>query len=67
MNTEDLQNRKVAIEQRFDELLKVKSNADDEMKRLQGEYRLLTELLPPDAPVKPKRIRKVPVQTDATN
>lgn len=57
MSKEDLLQKKVAIEQRFEELVKTKSEADDEMKRLQGEHRLLVELINGDD--KPKRIRKV--------
>jgi hypothetical protein len=58
MSKEDLLQKKVVIEQRFDELTKTKSEAEDEMKRLQGEYRLVVELIN-TSDDKPKRLRKV--------
>lgn len=66
MQKESLEQRKTAIQSRFDELSKQKTDIDDEMKRLQGEFRLVEDLLKeptPQAP-KPKRIRKV-VEVDA--
>lgn len=68
MDSDTLLRRKVAIEQRFTELQKTRDEADDEMKRLQGEHRLVLDLLDsaPVAEEKPKRIRKA-VEADATD
>ncbi len=60
MNQEALLRRKAAIETRFEELSKNKETVDTEMKRLQGEHRLVSELLAETSPVeKNKRLRKV--------
>lgn len=62
---------KAAIQQQFDKLNESKSDIEDEMKRLQGEYRLLEQMLgegvtlPAPSEEKPKRLRKV--EEDATN
>lgn len=60
MDRDTLLRRKSAIEERFNELAKTKSDSEAEMNRLEGEHRLVLDLLN-DVPVieKPKRIRKV--------
>lgn len=64
MGTEDLEQRKAAIEDRFNDLANSKTEIETEMTRLQGEHRLVVDLLTPTIPIldeaKPvKRIRKV--------
>jgi hypothetical protein len=64
MDKDTLLRRKETIEQQF-------NNLQDEIKRIQGEYRLVNDLLAaleqPAEEKKPKRIRKVEVQEDAEN
>lgn len=45
MSKDNLQDRKVAIEQRFNELAKIKADTEAEMRRLEGEHRLVIDLL----------------------
>lgn len=67
MDKDSLQKRLQDIEQRFYELATQKTGLDDEMKRLQGEYRLLSDLLNVSNVTKPKRLRKVVEEDAATN
>lgn len=61
MSKDDLENRKAAIQVRFDELANTKVNVEDEMRRLEGEHRLIVELLEAVEPGgdNNKRMRKV--------
>lgn len=68
MNKDLLLRRKAEIEQRYDELARNKADTEDEMKRLQGEHRLVSDLLKdaPSEPEKPKRLKEDEVE-DAEN
>jgi predicted metal-dependent hydrolase len=52
MSEESLQERKAAIEKRY-------ADIEAEMRRLEGEHRLILDLLQHPVQEKPKRIRKV--------
>lgn len=74
MSKEDLEQKKLAIQGRFDELSKFKTDTEDEMKRLQGQFALVEELLAPAPPAEnvdqadpapSKRLRKIEVTQDA--
>lgn len=75
MSNDNLLQKKTAIEQRFEYTTKLRQERqtelqelDDELKRLQGEYRLIEELAKTatPAPTTPKtRLRKMPVEPDA--
>jgi hypothetical protein len=70
MDKETLLHRKTDVEQRFKELTANKVTIDEELARLQGEHRLLVDLLKDaeESPIeKPKRLRKVTVTEDATS
>lgn len=45
MNVEDLQNKQKDVENHFNELSQQKANIDTEMRRLEGEHRLYTNLI----------------------
>lgn len=45
MNTQELLDRKKAIEDNFNALVNQKSEVDSELNRLQGEYRVVNDLL----------------------
>lgn len=67
---EALVRRKAEVEQRYNDLSQNVANDNDEMKRLEGEFRLLSALLndfPPVVEDKPTRIRKAKVQEDAAD
>lgn len=72
MSKEELQDRKAVLTERFDKLTQQRQEIEDELKRLQGEYRLAEELLQVELSKfnasntdeeQPKRLRKV--ATDA--
>lgn len=60
-----LEKKKTVIEERFNELVSNKTQIEEELHRLQGEHRLITELMSSDLRP-PKRLKKVSDE-DATN
>lgn len=50
MNIETLQAKQLAIETNFNELTKQKQDIDTELVKLQGEYRVITELIEANKP-----------------
>lgn len=68
MDKEQLEQKRADLEKRFNELDEQKLVIEQEQHRLQGEYRLLNELLPTlDGVEKPKRIRKAKDEENATS
>lgn len=66
MNKDMLEDKKVQIEAAFKDLALKKSEIEEEMARLQGEHRLVIELLEQEDSIElPKRLRKV--KEDAPN
>lgn len=61
MNKESLIERREAVKQRFDTLESQHNNIGTEMSRLQGEYRVLTELI--DQSSESKEAESDPAQT----
>lgn len=70
MTHEKLEEKKAELQKRFDDLSTQKTQIEDEQKRLQGEHRLIQELLALEETSNithvPVRIRK-PKEQHATN
>ena len=62
MKLDELNAKKDAITQQFNRVQEDKTNAEHELYRLQGEYRLLEELEATleQHPAKPKKVKQVP-------
>lgn len=50
MNNEDIEAKQAVLQSRFDELQKQRNDINDELLRLQGEYRALSSLIVEEKP-----------------